>query len=269
MATTTTNLGLTKPALSESADVGVINDNSDKIDVEAGKSRANLAATYSATSAYAVGDYCERGGNLYRCTTAIASGGEAWDSGHWTQVAMTGELSSVIAQISGSEILEQKEKITSGNWNDFTTERVFYYTTTDAPNFTNAPDGAAAGVYGWVGVVLKSTEYRVIQIAFQTSTIKYRYFNSSVWGDWYTFKPLLYKEVTATTTSNGNINIGISHSDYAVVSALCTTADTIAIPERYNGTNWGVHVCSSASSMAAVASTSVTVKVWYQSITSL
>ena len=92
MATTTTNLGLTKPALSESADVGVINENSDKIDAEAGKSRANFAATYSASSAYAVGAYCERGGNLYRCTTAIASGGEAWNSGHWTQVAVTGEI---------------------------------------------------------------------------------------------------------------------------------------------------------------------------------
>ena len=102
MATTTTNLGLTKPALSESADVGVINDNSDKIDVEAGKSRANLAATYSASSAYAVGDYCERGGNLYRCTTAIASGGEAWNSGHWTQVAVTGEIPKVIDNLTST-----------------------------------------------------------------------------------------------------------------------------------------------------------------------
>lgn len=102
MATTTTNLGLTKPALSESADVGVINDNSDKIDVEAGKSRANFAATYSASSAYAVGDYCERGGNLYRCTTAIGSGGEAWNSGHWTQVAVTGEIPKVIDNLTST-----------------------------------------------------------------------------------------------------------------------------------------------------------------------
>ena len=102
MATTTTNLGLTKPALSESADVGVINENSDKIDAEAGKSRANFAATYSASSAYAVGDYCERGGNLYRCTTAIASGGEAWNSGHWTQVAVTGEIPKVIDNLTST-----------------------------------------------------------------------------------------------------------------------------------------------------------------------
>ena len=102
MATTTTNLGLTKPALSESADVGVINDNSDKIDVEAGKSRANFAATYSATSSYAVGAYCERGGNLYRCTTAIASGGEAWNSGHWTQVAVTGEIPKVVDNLTST-----------------------------------------------------------------------------------------------------------------------------------------------------------------------
>lgn len=103
MATTTTNLGLTKPALSESADVGVINDNSDKIDVEAGKSRANLAATYSASSAYAVGDYCERGGNLFRCTTAIGSGGEAWNSGHWTRVAVTGEIPKVVDNLTTND----------------------------------------------------------------------------------------------------------------------------------------------------------------------
>lgn len=102
MATTTTNLGLTKPALSESADVGVINDNSDKLDAEAGKSRANFAATYSASSAYAVGAYCERGGNLYRCTTAIPSGGEAWNSGHWTQVAVTGEIPKVIDNLTST-----------------------------------------------------------------------------------------------------------------------------------------------------------------------
>lgn len=102
MATTTTNLGLIKPALSESADVGVINDNSDKIDVEAGKARANLAATYSASSAYAVGDYCERGGNLYRCTTAIGSGGEAWNSGHWTQVAATSEIPKIVDNLSST-----------------------------------------------------------------------------------------------------------------------------------------------------------------------
>ena len=102
MATTTTNLGLTKPALSESADVGVINDNSDKIDVEAGKARANMAATYSDSSAYAVGAYCERGGNLYRCTTAIASGGEAWNSGHWTQVAVTGEIPKVVDNLTST-----------------------------------------------------------------------------------------------------------------------------------------------------------------------
>ena len=102
MATTTTNLGLTKPALSESADVGVINDNSDKIDVEAGKARANLAAEYNASSSYSVGDYCTRGGNLYRCTTAIGSGGEAWNSNHWTQVAVTGEIPKVINNLTST-----------------------------------------------------------------------------------------------------------------------------------------------------------------------
>ena len=112
MATTTTNLGLTKPALSESADVTVLNDNWDKVDTEAGKERSNLAAAYNASSAYAVGAYCTRGGNVYRCTTAIGSSGEAWNAAHWTQVTVTGEIPKVINNLtstSTSDALSAKQ----------------------------------------------------------------------------------------------------------------------------------------------------------------
>lgn len=88
MATQTTVLDLVKPAGNENALISVINSNMDKVDAEAGKTRGNFAGTYSASSAYAVGDYCIYQGNLYRCTTAIGSGGEAWNSSHWAQVAL-------------------------------------------------------------------------------------------------------------------------------------------------------------------------------------
>lgn len=55
---------------------------------------ANFAPTYSASASYAVGDYVIHNGLLYRCTTAIASG-EAWTSGHWTQVNVGGEVSDL------------------------------------------------------------------------------------------------------------------------------------------------------------------------------
>ena len=79
-----------------------------------------------------------------------------------------------------------------------------------------------------------------------------------------TYKPLYYKEVTATTTSNGNINLGIPHASYAVLTALVTTpSDNCAMPIRYNGTNWGVHIMSNLAAQTPLASTSATVKVWY------
>lgn len=44
------------------------------------------AAAYSASSAYAVGDFCIYENAIYRCTTEIGSTGEAWNADHWTIV---------------------------------------------------------------------------------------------------------------------------------------------------------------------------------------
>ena len=49
MASTTTNLGLTKPAYSDDADISDINGNMDLIDAEAGRVRANVAANYDSS----------------------------------------------------------------------------------------------------------------------------------------------------------------------------------------------------------------------------
>ena len=48
---------------------------------------ADLADTYDAESVtgYAVGDYCIYSNMLYRCTTQIAAGGEAWTAAHWEE----------------------------------------------------------------------------------------------------------------------------------------------------------------------------------------
>jgi len=94
MANTST-IDLAKPTGTDKALISVINSNSDKIDEEAGKARGNFAGTYSTSSAYAVGAYCIYQGNLYRCTTAIGSGGEAWTAGHWTQVAVGDEITAL------------------------------------------------------------------------------------------------------------------------------------------------------------------------------
>ena len=110
MATTTSVLGLTKPAGNENALVSVLNNDMDLIDAEAGKARGNIAATYSASSSYAVGDLCIYNGVLYKCNTAIGSGGEAWNASHWTQVTIDGQLSALTDQIGNLPSLVTTDK---------------------------------------------------------------------------------------------------------------------------------------------------------------
>lgn len=45
---------------------------------------SSLANKYSDSSAYAVGQYVFHDGSIYRCTTAIALPGEAWNPAHWS-----------------------------------------------------------------------------------------------------------------------------------------------------------------------------------------
>ena len=48
-----------------------------------------VAALYDATSSYEVNSFVIHNKQLFRCNTAIASGGEAWNSSHWTAVLAT------------------------------------------------------------------------------------------------------------------------------------------------------------------------------------
>ena len=57
-----------------------------------------IADEYSASSTYAVGDYCIHDGQFYRCTTAISTA-EAWNSAHWTEVTVADELTDVKGDI--------------------------------------------------------------------------------------------------------------------------------------------------------------------------
>jgi len=54
----------------------------------------DFADAYSASSTYAVGDYCIHNQILYKCNTAISTA-EAWTAGHWTAVNVGDEISSL------------------------------------------------------------------------------------------------------------------------------------------------------------------------------
>lgn len=58
------------------------------------------AATYSNTQSYAVGDYCTKDGQMYKCNTPITAG-EEWTADHWTATSMGAEFKAVNAALAG------------------------------------------------------------------------------------------------------------------------------------------------------------------------
>lgn len=127
-----------------------------------------LAATYSASSAYKVGDYCTEDGALYRCTTPIASPGEAWTAGHWIAVS----VSDVLASATGlTKNLAKFEKLWKGDG--------FVALYSSSPGFT---EPLGAGTYTlsvlatsdnynddniYIGVYKANTTQLINRLAFQ------------------------------------------------------------------------------------------------------
>jgi len=72
----------------------------------------SISDAYDTIASYAVGDFCINENTLYRCNTAIPTGGEAWTPAHWDAVQIAdflgsggggGAVSDV--QINGTSIL--------------------------------------------------------------------------------------------------------------------------------------------------------------------
>ena len=106
MATTTTNLGLTKPAYTDAADIAVINDNMDTLDLWAGQKNdaiAKILPVISGTtnnSGYAIsaGEYFEANGKLYKATASIPTG-NAWSSSA-TELSDHGAINALKSNLS-------------------------------------------------------------------------------------------------------------------------------------------------------------------------
>ena len=84
--------------------------------------RGSIAADYSTSKTYAVGDYAWYDGKLYRCTTAIASA-ESWNSAHWTAAAISDEIaasgiSSVSKRISNIDCPVLRNGSGGNPWNE-------------------------------------------------------------------------------------------------------------------------------------------------------
>lgn len=83
--------------LSTEASTRSANDNALAADIA--EALGDLAAAYSTSATYAVGDYCIYQGQLYRCTTAITTA-EAWTSGHWSEVQLGDDTSTLRSALS-------------------------------------------------------------------------------------------------------------------------------------------------------------------------
>ena len=59
---------------------------------------SSTAALYSASSTYAVGDFCYYDGTLYRCKTAITTG-EAWTAAHWEATTVGDSLNDDVSNL--------------------------------------------------------------------------------------------------------------------------------------------------------------------------
>lgn len=66
---------------------------------------SNIADGYNSSSAYSIGDFVTRNGQLYKCNTAIPTGGEAWNSSHWTAVQAMDEVGIVAAPQAKNTVL--------------------------------------------------------------------------------------------------------------------------------------------------------------------
>ena len=71
------------------------------------------------------------------------------------------------------------------------------------------------------------------------------------------------KTVTGTTSSAGNLSLGLDMSLYGVLCVTRTGASSICTPYATAGGVWYAHVASNAATPVAVASTSVTLEVEY------
>ncbi len=62
-----------------------------------------IAPEYDSNSAYSVGDFVVYSDTLYKCNTAIGSGGELWNRAHWTETKISEGLTDLSRQLSDVE----------------------------------------------------------------------------------------------------------------------------------------------------------------------
>ena len=184
MATTTTNLGLTKPDYTDAADIAVINTNMDTVDTAITATKSDLGIVEDGNTAIhsiTKGQYVIWKGNLYTASSAIAIG-TTLSTSNLTAVS-NGGLNSLNDHIATKQ---DKGNSVTGS----TLETIESSLNTIASSMTNAsciigyafPENWA---YGSGCYVLSRRSSTVINVSFILATaIVNGYYYSSAWH-WY------------------------------------------------------------------------------------
>lgn len=125
----------------------------------------NISDEYSSSSAYAKGDYCIHNNTLYKCTTAIGSGGEAWNASHWSATKCDDELS----ELKGT--LSDQIKVVQKRLPDFTISAGA--TNSTRVNVDDVSGYKPCGIVGYTGSGTSGTALQEMYVANQETAIVY------------------------------------------------------------------------------------------------
>ena len=140
----------------------------------------NISDEYSATSAYAKGDYCIHNNTLYKCTTAIGSGGEAWNASHWSATKCDDELSELKQSLDVlSGIFEFNPTAYSGDMNDIKNPSCYFVT-------SSASNRPASGFWRLITLTFASAPTQ-IAISNDLTSMYLRNFTNGAWTAWSKF----------------------------------------------------------------------------------
>jgi len=126
--------------------------------------------------------------------------------------------------------------------------------------------GGGVGPAGYAGIVAMDTLIPAYTNSFSlgTNDLRWNWIHANtVMINGYSAIAHRIKNVTGTTSTSGNLNLSLSNDDYVVIGVQRTDAVSICHPYINASGAWLAHLTTSAASPAVVASTAVTLEVYY------
>ena len=208
---------------------------------------------------YYKGDYIDNGGILRKALKTINTGHMITDTGYSTSKNVLGEDITI-----GREITELSNRLGKVVNYEQTQTSSKSYSVGDYVYIDTyvSPSDSSISIYDSLrkittaissGADIINNSSSISNLGTEISTL-----NSQLTS------VVRYVDVTATTTANGNISLGLNINTGIVIGVKRTdAADTLCIPCQWNANTWGAHICSTLAGMPELTNTSVTVRAYY------